>query len=73
MLHCYLHDYVTFYHMCDYNCLYVYGYFLEYATCLCLLLFQYEIVYLQNVIVCLRSYVKIFQECCMYMLELHAV
>jgi hypothetical protein len=59
MLHCYLRAYVTVYHMCDYNYPYVYGYFPVYASCLCLLLFQYEIVYLQNVIVCLRLCVKL--------------
>jgi hypothetical protein len=51
MLHCYLRAYVTVYHMCDYNCQYVYGYFPVYAAFLCLLLFQYEIVYLQDLIV----------------------
>jgi len=54
MLQCYLRAYVTVYHMCDYNCLNVYGYFPVYAACLYLLLFQYENVYLQNMIVCLR-------------------
>jgi hypothetical protein len=73
MLHCYLRAYVTVYHICDYNCLYVYGYFPVYVAYLCLLLFQYEIVYLQNVIVCLCLYVKLPQECCMYMFKLHAV
>jgi hypothetical protein len=68
MLHCYLRAYVMVYHMCDYNCLYVYGYFLVYVACLCLLLFQYEIIYLNNLIVCLHLYVKLLQECCMYML-----
>ena len=68
MLHCYLCAYVTVYHMCDYNCLYVYGYFPVYDAYLCLLLFSYEIVYLQNVIVCLRLYVNISKECCMYVL-----
>ena len=37
--------YVIVYHICDYNCLYDYGYFTLYAAYLCLLLFQYEIVY----------------------------
>jgi hypothetical protein len=58
MLHCYLHSYVTVYHICDYNCLYVYGYFPVYSAYLCLLLFPYEIVYLQKVIVCLHFLCK---------------
>jgi hypothetical protein len=46
MMQCYVHAYVTVYHMCDYNYLYVYGYFHVCYGCLCLLLFQYQIVYL---------------------------
>jgi hypothetical protein len=60
MLHCYLHAFVTDYHICDYNCLYVYGYFLVYVAYICLLLFPYEIVYLQKVIVCLCFLCKYF-------------
>ena len=68
MLHCYLHAYVTVYHICDYNYLYVYGYFPVYVAYLCLLLFQYEIVYLHNVIVYLSLYAKLLQEYFMCML-----
>jgi hypothetical protein len=37
------------------------------------ILISVQIHILQNVIVCLCLYVKLSQECCMYMFKLHAV